>query len=91
MEFVDGDQCTDQDGGADGREQGEEHLHRPFIREVAGDFDLDGVVWVISDHERGGRRGIEGFESSFHCCLWWWCLCMSSIEGGKDGGGRGGR
>lgn len=84
MEAIDGNQCADQDGSADGREEREEHLHGPFVREVAGDFDLDGIVWVIGDHEWGGRRGIEGLESCFHCCGGW---CMSSIGGEEDGGG----
>lgn len=53
MDSVDHELCAEENAGADGREDGEKHLHRPLICNEIGDFDFEGVEGVGDDAEGG--------------------------------------
>ena len=48
-----------EDACAHSREDGEKHLHRPFIGEVVCDFDFEGIERVVCDAEGGAVDGLH--------------------------------
>lgn len=54
MDPVDDEPRAEEDAGADGGEDGEKHLHGPFVGDEIGDFDFEGVEGVGDDAEGGG-------------------------------------
>ena len=53
MGFIDHELSAEEDRSANCREDGEKHLHRPFVCEVVCDFDLEGVERVRGNLEGG--------------------------------------
>ena len=49
----------EEDRCADGREDGEKDLHRPFVGEIVCDFDFEGVERVVRDAEGGRIDGLH--------------------------------
>lgn len=53
MDSIDHELSAEEDRSANSREDGEKHLHRPFICEIVCDFDLEGIERVRGDAESG--------------------------------------
>ena len=51
MGFIDHELSAEEDRSANQREDGEQHLHRPFVCKVVCDFDFEGVERVGGDLE----------------------------------------
>jgi hypothetical protein len=59
MRLIDDHDSAEHDCSADCSEDAQENGDGPLICEVVCDFDLEGIVMVVCDHEwRGGR--VEG-------------------------------
>jgi len=65
VRLIDDHDGANYNGGANGGEDAQENRDGPFICEVIGDFDLEGIVMVVRHHE--GRAGrIEGEVENRH-------------------------
>ena len=65
MRLIDDHDGPDYNRGAHGGKDAQENGDGPFVCEVIGDFDLEGVVMVVCYHERRACR-IEGQVENRH-------------------------
>lgn len=76
MDLLDHNQGNEQDRNNQCCEDGEQYSHRPFVRKIGSNLDLQRIVRVVGDHFDLARNVVQntrshrGGRSAAESCNW---------------------